>query len=205
MTFCDTYVEGAFGHLLHHDVHRAACGHSWCHTYNLGVLLCQLQQGFSEHILELRWFVSIVADNAFASIGVELPRGMPHGDIFFGRCIAMTFLCMQVQQLRTLHVLQLTQDAHNLFDVMTIERTEVADVHTLEDVLLMTDGALDSIAQSDKTFPAVIFQHSLTVQPSRRLEADAVIGLVGIQVNQIFLHAAHRAVDRHVIVVQDNQ
>ena len=78
----------------------------------------------------------------------------------------MTFLGMQVQQFRTLHVLQLTQDAHYFLDVMTVKRTEVADIHTLEDVLLMTDGALDSIAQTDKTFPAVIFQHAFTVQPS---------------------------------------
>ena len=117
----------------------------------------------------------------------------------------MTFLGMQVQQFRSFHVLQLSQDSHHLLDVMTVKRSEVADVHTFEDVLLMTDGALYRIAQSDESLSAVLLQHTLAMQPPRSLEADAVIRLVGIQVDEIFLHAAHGAVDRHVIVVQDDE
>ena len=117
----------------------------------------------------------------------------------------MTFLGVQVQQFRTFHVLQLSQDPHHLLDIMTVEGSEVTDVHTLEDVLLMTNRALHRIAQSDESLSAVILQHTLAMQPPRSLEADAVIRLVGIQVDEIFLHAAHRAVDRHVIVVQDDE
>ena len=117
----------------------------------------------------------------------------------------MTFLGVQVQQFRTFHVLQLSQDPHHLLDIMTVEGSEVTDVHTLEDVLLMTDRALHRIAQSDESLSTVILQHTLAMQPPRSLEADAVIRLVGIQVDEIFLHAAHRAVDRHIIVVQDDE
>ena len=65
---------------------------------------------------------------------------------------------------------------------MAIERSEVADIHTLENVLLMRDGALQGIRQTDDTFSTVITQHTFTMHPSRSLEAQGIVGLVGAQV-----------------------
>ena len=43
------------------------------------------------------------------------------------------------------------------------------------------------------------------MHPSRGLELDGVIGLVGTQVQQILFHTTYRTVDRHVVVVEDDQ
>ena len=52
---------------------------------------------------------------------------------------------MQMEQLRAFHFLHLAEDAHELFDVVSVERAEIADIHSLEDVLLVRDGTLYGI------------------------------------------------------------
>ena len=110
-----------------------------------------------------------------------------------------------MQQLGTSHLLQLPQHPNQFLHVVTVERTEVAYVHSLEDVLLVRDGTLQGVAQADKPLTAVVFQHAVTLHPSGRLEAYLIIGLVGAHAEQILLHATYRPVYRHVVVIQDNQ
>ena len=62
---------------------------------------------------------------------------MPYGGLVFCGLVAVPFLGVQVQQLRTFHVFQLAQQSHYLLDIMPVEWAEVADVHALEDVLLV--------------------------------------------------------------------
>ena len=159
----------------------------------------------SKHVLIFLGFVRVVIHQALTRIWVKLAWCVPYGDVLFRRCITMTFLRVQVQQLRTLHVLHLSENTYQLLHVMSIEWTEVANVHTLEDVLLVRDGTLKSIRQSDDTLTTVIAEHAFAVHPARSLESDGVIGLVGAQVQQILLHTTHRTVDRHVVIIQDNQ
>ena len=88
---------------------------------------------------------------------------------------------------------------------MTVERTEIADVHTLKDILLMRDSRLQGIGESDKATPTVVLQQSYLVQPACQLKTQGIIGLVGVQREQIFLHATHGTVDRHVVVIENNE
>ena len=136
MTFGNTYVKHPVGHHLHRNIHRATGWHGWCYTHNLWVSLSQFQQGFTKYILELGGHSFCVALNQFAGIWVELSWCMPYGLVVFCRCIAMSFLCMKMQQLRTFHVLQLSENAYQFLDIMSIVRAEIADIHALEDILL---------------------------------------------------------------------
>ena len=44
---------------------------------------------------------------------------------------------MQVEQLRAFHASELLQDSYHFLNIMTVEWSEVSDVHSLEDILLM--------------------------------------------------------------------
>ena len=137
MAFGYSYVEYPLGHLLHHDVHGASCGHGGCHAYNVRILLSKFQECLAEYALEFGRLVAAVGNDALARVNVELAWGMPNGGLVFCGLVAVSFLGMQVQQLRTFHVFQLAQQSHYLLDIMSVEWSEVADVHALEDVLLV--------------------------------------------------------------------
>ena len=70
----------------------------------------------------------------------------------------MAFLCVQVQQLGSFHALHLSQDAYQCFHVVAVEGPEVADVHALEDILLVRDSRFHGIRQTNQAAPAVILQ-----------------------------------------------
>ena len=88
---------------------------------------------------------------------------------------------MQVQQFGTFHILDGAEYANQLFDVVSVEWTEVADIHAVKDVLLMGNGTLDGVRQALDAFLAVIIHQSLAMQPPCGLELDGIIGLVRIQ------------------------
>ena len=72
-------------------------------------------------------------------------------------------------------------DELSLKNVMTIEGSEITDVHAVEDVLLVCDGTLDGVRQSLDTVLPVIIHHPFAIQPTGRLELDSVVCLVGVQ------------------------
>ena len=88
---------------------------------------------------------------------------------------------------------------------MAVEGTEIADVHALEYILLMRNSRLEGICQADESAPAVVFQQSHFVQPACNLEAHGIVGLIGVERQKVFLHATDSTVDRHVIVVEDDE
>ena len=88
---------------------------------------------------------------------------------------------------------------------MSVEGTKVADVHTVEDVPLLGNGTLDGIRKALDALLAVVVHHALAVQPTGGAELDGVIRLVGVQSQQILFHATYGTVNRHVVVVEDNQ
>ena len=77
---------------------------------------------------------------------------------------------------------------------MTVERTKVTDIHPVEDVLLVGNGTLDGVRQALDALLAVVAHQSFAMQPPRSSELDGIIGLVGVQSQQIFLHTTHTAV-----------
>ena len=205
MSLGDTHIKGAARHRLHHDVHGASCRHGWCHTYYLRVLLGKLQEGFAKYILVFRRFVAGVSYETFARFRIEFTWCMPDGSTLLGWFVTLSLGGMQMQQLRTFHFLELLQQSYHLLDIMTVERTEVSDIHSLENVLLMAQCRFQRIVQADDALLAVVVEIALGVEPLRCLEAELVVGFVGVEVQEILLHASHGSVDAHIIVVQDDE
>ena len=53
VSFGYAHVEDSVGHGVHHDVHRASCGHGRCDSDDARVLLCQFEECLAEYVLEL--------------------------------------------------------------------------------------------------------------------------------------------------------
>lgn len=174
-------------------------------TPTILVLPGQLQQRLSKDILVLLRSVVVAVDDALARFRVELSRCVPDSGTLLGRLIAFTLDGMQVQEFRTFHVLYLAEYPNKFYDIVSVERSEIPYVHTLEDILLMADGTLQSVVQTDDALAALIGEHSLRVQPLAGLKAQAVVGLVGIEIQKITLHTTDGAVDGHIVVVEDYQ
>ena len=199
------HVEGAVGHGVHQYVHRAAGGHGGCHAHDAVVHLCQFEQGLAKHVLVLGRLVGRVAHDALAGLGIKSARSVPDGGFVFGGLVAFALGGMQVQQLGALHVFELTQQAHHLLDVVTVEGTEVAYVHALKDILLMAQHRLDGVVESYDALAAAVAQMAVVLEPSGHLEPYLVIGGIGVEIEQILLHATHSAVYAHVVVVEDDE
>ena len=96
MSFSDAHIEGALRHLLHHDIHRTAAGHGWCHTNNLRILLGQFQKRMAKHVLVFLGFVGVLIHDSLARLRIEFAWGVPGGHIFLSGSIAVSFLRMQM-------------------------------------------------------------------------------------------------------------
>ena len=104
-----------------------------------------------------------VAREAFARVGVELARRVPYRSRLLGRLVSLALHGVQMQKLRSAHVLQLIEYAHQFHHVVAVERTEVAYVHALEDVLLMSECRLDGVVQANEPLAAVVVEITFRV------------------------------------------
>ena len=110
-----------------------------------------------------------------------------------------------MEELGTFHVLELFQNTHHVDDIVAVEGPEIADVHAFKDILLMAQRTLDGIVQPDDALAAVVVKVAFGMQPSGSLEAQLVVSSVGVEVDEILLHAAHGPVYRHIVVVEDDE
>ena len=206
MTFGNAHVKHTLRHRVHHDVHRTARRHRWRHTHNLLVLLCQLQERLAKHLLKLRRTrCAVITLDALTRVRIELAWRMPDGRILLSRCIAITLRRMDVEQLRTLHFLDHLQDSHQLYHIVSLGRTEVTDVHSLEDILLTRQDRLQAVIETNQFPTTFLVQDAPAKQLLRQLISDVIISSVGGQLQEILPHATHTTVNRHIVIVQHNQ
>ena len=206
MSLSDTHIKHAVRHRIHHDIHRTTRRHGRGHTHNLRVLLCQFQQGLSKHLLELWWMgLSVIVLDALTRIGVELTRSMPDCGILFGWCITISLGRVDIEELRSFHLLDDLQDAHQFHHVVSIGRTEITDIHTLKDILLTCQDGLQTVTETNQSPSTLLRQDTPAKQFLRNLVSDVVISGVGGQLQEVFSHTTHTSVNRHIVVVQHNQ
>ena len=156
MSLGNTDIKGTVGHLLHHDAHRAACWHGRRDTDDAWVLLCQFQKCLAEDFLKFRGLVDGRLFQALTGFRIKLSWGMPDGSTFFRRFVTFSFYRMQVEQFRSLHVLDLSQNLYQFLHVMSVVRPEITDVHTFKDILLTGKCRLDGIVEPQDSFLAVL-------------------------------------------------
>ena len=109
---------------------------------------------------------------------------------------------MKMQELWPFHVFDPPQHVDQIDNVVAIEGAKVADVHSLKEVLLMGDGALQGIVETDEAIAAGVVEIAFLSHPRRQFEAYAVVCVVSVEVDKIFFHAAYSAVYGHVVVVE---
>ena len=193
MAFGYSHIEGAGRHLVHQYGERATTGHGWGNTHDAVVLARQFQQRLAKHILKLRWLrFGGFTLQPLACLGIKLAWSMPDRRALLGRLIAFALLGVKMEELRSLHILDLSEDTHQFRYIVAVVRTKIADVHPLKHILLMGQRTLQGIVQSDNAFPPVVVQVATLVQPLAGFEAETVVGLVRVQIEQVFLHTAHR-------------
>ena len=165
------YVKHTVGHSVHHYVHRTTRRHGWRDANDVGIGLSQFQQCTSEHLLILqRIWIGSVGD-ALTGLGVELAGSMPYGSLALGGFIALALYGVKVEQFRSTHILQLFEYAHGLAHIIAVERSEVAYVHTLKDILLMRERRLQGVVKAYDALATVVVEVAHGVQPLRRLVA----------------------------------
>ena len=206
MPLSNAHIKYTLRHRIHHDIHRTARRHGRRHTHNLRILLRQLQQCLSKHLLKLRRMrLAIIILNALPRVGVKLARSMPDGGILFGRCIAITFRRMDIEQFRSLHLLDHLQNAHQFHHIIPLGRTKIADVHPLKNILLTRQHRLQTVAETNQSPATLLVQNTPAQQPLRHPVPNSIISRVRCQSQEILSHAPHTAVNRHIVVVQHNQ
>ena len=130
---------------------------------------------------------------------------MEDNGVLLGSLEAFTLDGMYVQQLRSLHVLNLTQGSHQLHYVVSVAGTEIADVHTIEDILLIGEQHLQGVVKADNLLTTTLVQDAPFEQVLRCPESEIVVELAGMQLVQVMFHTAHAVVDTHIVVVQDDE
>ena len=110
-----------------------------------------------------------------------------------------------MQDFRSLQVLDVAEHARQVFHVVPVYRPEVADVHTLEDILLAGGDALQAVAEAYQGFPPFLVEDAHAEEQARRLEPQLVIAVRRREVEEILLHSAHAPVYGHVVIVEDDE
>ena len=148
MALADAHIKGALGEGLLHEIHRGAAWHCCRDAHYFIVGLGEFYQGLSEHILIFRRLAAVVASEALAGLLVEGARCVPGGGVFLGRFISLAFHGVQVHDLGSGHVLDMLEHLDEFFHIVAVEGAKIADVQTLEDILLARDERLHGVVEA---------------------------------------------------------
>ena len=130
---------------------------------------------------------------------------MPDGSRLLGGFVALAFLRFDVEQLGALHFLDVAQLLDQIAYVVAVDRPEVADTEALKEVVLAVDESLEAVIEAQDVLAPIFGDEVQLEEPLVDLVADVVVGLAGGDVDKVTVHAAHVAVDRHVVIVKHNQ
>ena len=204
MTLGNANVESTVGHLAHQNIHGATRGHGRRNADNLTVLAAKFQQRFTENILEAHLGFGIFCRTKSA-LFVELAGRMPNSGFLLGRLEAFAFHGVQMQEFRAFHLLNFAEHAHQFYHVVPVGRTEIADIHTLKDILLIGQKGFEGIVEAENGAAAALVEQSPVGQLARNGKAESIVRAARVQMHQIVVHTADGAVDAHIVVIENNQ
>ena len=107
---------------------------------------------------------------------------MPQSSCIFGRFKTFSFTSMYVQQFRTLHVLYFFQNLCQGSDIVSVHRTEITDIQSLKDVLLLHQHGLQAVVETYQALTPFIVQDSPAEKFSRQGIPQPVISLRSMQI-----------------------
>ena len=205
MPLSDTDIKAATRHFFHHDIERTTCGHGRSNTNNFLVLLSQLKQSVPENILKTGRFSLLTRLKTFTRLNIKKSRCMPLRGNLFSRRKALTLSGVYVQHLRATHILYGTQCMHEADHIVSVHGAEIANIHPLKDVLLLSKQTLYTIIEANETLSPTILHQSKFAQYSSKAIAPLVVARRNGKAKQIFLETAHRTIDRHFVVIEHNE
>ena len=88
---------------------------------------------------------------------------------------------------------------------MSVAGAEIANVHTVENVLLVGKQGFQGVIEPDNLLPPAFVKDSPFEKVLGCSEPKIIIELAGMQLVQIVFHTTHTMVYAHVVVVQNNQ
>ena len=130
---------------------------------------------------------------------------MPFPRLTFGRVKAFSLDCAQVQQARALHVADVAQHPHYFYDIVAVERPEIADIKSFEYVLLPHEQRLETVVEAQYGAALPVAHEPEPTQYAVHAVAQAVVCLGGGEVGEVGVERTHVAVDAHVVVVEHDE
>ena len=89
--------------------------------------------------------------------------------------------------------------------VVSVQRPEVTDVHSLEHILLIGQQGLQRVVETQNLAFAFLVEPSKLQQFLGHAVSQGVVPTAGVELMQIIGHASHTAVNAHIVVVQNDE
>ena len=201
----DADVESSSRKSFHHMGHGASGRHGRSDTHNSRIGGGKLNKRMAEDILIQLRLVEACKHNPLAGFFVELTRRVPFRSRILGGLKSLALFSFEMKKLRPLHILNIIKDADNTRQVVPVGRTEAADTESLEKIMLAGEQSLQTIIEAeDKTLAIVVDQMHLP-HTAVNVVAKLIIRITGRDIHQILAHGPHAPVDRHIIIVKNDQ
>ena len=193
----DSHIEETGREAFREFHHTTAARHRRSDSDDIGVFLGQIAQHLSEYVLVARnrtfGYLSLTRG------GVETARCVPNHRVLFRRSVTLSLSRDAVQDARPLQLPQLLEGQHHLFDVVTVDRSEISQANRLEQV----SSATLHDPRFQRAYPAL-------QETSEAIIADnipgpilqGVIALARRYVQKMLVHSAHSLVDGLIIIIQ---
>ena len=202
MFFGDAHVNHAVRQILHHNIKTAACRHGGSDTHDALVLFRKFQKRIAEHTRQRR--VRIARLHRKPAFGVERATTMILCRVLLGSGKAAAFFGKHMHKARPLLVLDAFKNHHKFIDVVTVNRTEIADAQIFEETSRL-HGILRRILDLQEEVAET------GTQNARKSRHHAVQVRTHLVVNRIRNHAvqvlaepADVGRDAHPVIVQDD-
>ena len=151
MPLSDTDIKDPVRVLTEHVAHRAPRDHSGSDAHDPVVKVGKVDQGFSKDLLKLlRCSIFLVLLCQLTGAEVEASRGVPEDGAILSRLVALSLDRLDMEQLRSLKVLDCLQHRDKGLDVIAINGTEVAHTEVLEEISLVGHQCLNAVIKALK-------------------------------------------------------
>ena len=196
MLLCNADIEEPVRHLFRQKVHPATGRHGWSNAYNLRIMFGQIEKRLSEHVLIAADAVS--GRNSLACLRVENAGCMPDGLLLLRRSIPLSFFGYYMQDARSPEVTDFLERRDHLSDVVAVNRSEVAEAESLEDV---TTGTLYNRMLGIGRHVFQSFAEAILPYRVPDVCLDAVVGRVCRKTQQVLVHGTEVSINREIVVV----
>ena len=130
---------------------------------------------------------------------------MPYAGVLFGLLKAFALYRFDMKDSRSFHVFYVIERLHEALYIVPVNRPEISDVETFEDVLIAAHQGLYAVVETHDYAPAAFRYPAETPKATVGFVAHIIIFARGVYAREVFVQSPHIGVNAHVIVVEDYQ